>query len=328
MRIYGPALILALLASLASSPEASADFLVSSSNTNKILRYDQSGGFVGVFNQGDGGALMDPEGLARGLDGNIYVSSGTTNQVLRYSGTTGTYLGVAASGNGLSGPLGLIFGADGSLYVSSYFNNEVLHFNATTGAYLGVAASGGGLSGPDGLGFGPDGNLYVASTRPDPSTGTTPDQVIRYNPTTGVSLGVFASGTGTQGFTGMTFGPDNNLYVSAINSSQVLRYNGTTGASLGVFAAGGGLTGPLGLTFGSDGSLYASGFDSNNVVHYSSTGALIGTFITPGEGGLRGPSRSLFVNFTSVPEPSSLALCGLGVGLVAVRRWRRAARPA
>ena len=319
-RVAIPAFV--LLASVALVAGARADFLVSSSNTNQVLRYDQSGQFVSVFASGNG--LQDPEGITQGPDGNVYVSSGTTGQVLRYSGATGAFLGVAASGNGLSGPLGLISGADGSLYVSSYFNNQVLRFNESTGAFLGVAASGGGLNGPDGVACGPDHNLYVASTAVNPMTGTTPDQVLEYNGTTGAFIKVFASGDGHQGFTGLAFGPDGNLYVSGIDSGNVLRYSGplgvSPGSSLGVFASGGGLAGPLGLTFGSDGSLYASGFNSNNVVHYSSTGSLIGTFIPSGSGGLNGPSRSIFLR--SVPEPSSLTLSALGLGLM-LGTWRR-----
>jgi len=80
----------------------------------------------------------------------------------------------------------------------------------------------------------------------------------------------------------------------------------------------------LGLTFDASGNLYASGFKSNNVVEYDSNGALIGTFIAAGSGGLSGPSRSLFIGSAAVPEPSSLVLCGLGITcLLAARRVRR-----
>ena len=57
---------------------------------------------------------------------NLYVSSGSSGQVLRYNGTTGAFMNVFASGGGLNGLYGLVFGPDGNLYVSSYLTNQVL----------------------------------------------------------------------------------------------------------------------------------------------------------------------------------------------------------
>ena len=115
-------------------------------------------------------------------------ASGAKNNVLRYKGTTGAFLGVFASGAGLDRPGGVVFGADGNLYVGNVEPDNVLRYNGTTGAFLGVFASGGGLNNPLGLVFGPDGNLYVAS-----SSAT---NVLRYNGTTGAFLDAFASGGG------------------------------------------------------------------------------------------------------------------------------------
>ena len=77
-----------------------------------------------------------------GPDGNLYVSSLNSGQVVRYNGTTGAPPGVFASGGGLSGPRGLLFGPDGNLYVSNSDTNSVLRYNGTTGAFIGVFASG------------------------------------------------------------------------------------------------------------------------------------------------------------------------------------------
>ena len=44
-----------------------------------------------------------------GPDGNLYVSSGDSDEVLRYDGTTGAFIDSFASGGGLDSPFGLAF---------------------------------------------------------------------------------------------------------------------------------------------------------------------------------------------------------------------------
>ncbi|WP_223278453.1 Vgb family protein [Nostoc sp. 'Peltigera membranacea cyanobiont' 232] len=88
-----------------------------------VLRYSPKGKFLGVAASGHG--LTRPYGKAFGTDGSLYVSSFRTNQILRFDGKTGRFLGVFASDNnnglgspnGLNGPNGLLFGKDCSLYV-------------------------------------------------------------------------------------------------------------------------------------------------------------------------------------------------------------------
>src|ERR1700730_18188680 len=97
------------------------------------------------------------------------------------------------------------------------------------------------------------------------------NSVLAFDSTTGAPLGVFASGGGLSSPLGLTFGPDNNLYVVSQGSNSVLRCNGVTGAFMGVFASGNGLDNPYTSTFGPDGNLYVGSANTDNVVRFNGT---------------------------------------------------------
>src|SRR5262245_12243631 len=90
---------------LGQAPETRADLLVSSVNTDQVLRYDDGGNYLGVFASGNG--LREPYGLAIGPDGDLFVASHQSAAVLRYDGVTGRPEGVFASGGGLFSPFSL-----------------------------------------------------------------------------------------------------------------------------------------------------------------------------------------------------------------------------
>jgi hypothetical protein len=253
--------------------------------------------------------------LPRPAAADLLVSSGGTDQVLRYDGTTGAFIDafVSAGSGGLDQPSGLTFGPDGNLYVTSFsfppspFLNHVLRYDGSTGAFLDVfvSAGSGGLDQPFGLTFGPDGNLYVSSVIFARGF-ITDSQVLRYDGSTGAFLDAFvpADSGGLFFPTGLTFGPDANLYVSSALRNQVLRYDGSTGAFLDAFVSSGsgGLLFPLGLTFGPDGNLYVSSNSTDQVLRYGgTTGAFIDVFASGGgltfPGGLTfGPDGHLYVS--------------------------------
>jgi hypothetical protein len=79
--------------------------LVASQIDKTVRQYDSTtGAFVKVA--ATGGALGDPLGVVVGLDGNVLVSDGQTNEVKRYDRATGAFIDVFASTN-LAGPSGL-----------------------------------------------------------------------------------------------------------------------------------------------------------------------------------------------------------------------------
>ncbi|MEG5050193.1 MULTISPECIES: hypothetical protein [unclassified Microcoleus] len=222
-----------------------------------VLRYDGiTGAFIDKF-VGDNpntavdetGGLFRPYGLAFGPDGNFYVSSFLSDQILRYNGKTGQFIDVFASGN----------------------------------------QQGGGLNGPNGLLFAPDGNLYVTTQgsvarngKADYSAGF-PSQVLRYNPETRQSS-IFASpdpSPRSQGFAsllGMAIGPgDGDLYVSDF-ANDIRRYNLQSGELVKVLSTNYTDTSPSSnyvgsLAFSPIGNLFAVGFD--NRTNANSAGAVL-----------------------------------------------------
>src|SRR5262249_9087380 len=76
-----------------------------------------------------------------GPDGNLYVSSYGTNEVLRYQGPSGAQPGafidvfIPAGDAGLFNPTGVTFGPDGNLYVSSRATNSVVRSGITPDFY-------------------------------------------------------------------------------------------------------------------------------------------------------------------------------------------------
>ena len=81
------------------------------STDDLVWKVDVSDGSYSVFVTLGSGGLDDPEGLTFGPDGNLYVASTATDEILRYNGSTGAFMDVfvSAGSGGLSGPAYLEF---------------------------------------------------------------------------------------------------------------------------------------------------------------------------------------------------------------------------
>lgn len=232
----------------------------------------------------------------------LFVSSSSTNSVLRYNGNTGAFIDNFASGGGLNSPAGLAINPiGGNLLVAGTGNNNVRQFNINTGTSMGNFTSGGSLMGPDGMIYGGDGKLYVS--------GGVAANVQRFNSdgTFDTVFGTPISSGGTLlGVTGVTFGgPTNQLFAGCFNSnfvSNVQRFPVGGGAG-SVFTSGTSLPIPAGITFGPDGNLYVSSSLNNSVLRYNgTTGVFMNAFIAANAGGLSqpyglgfGPDNNLYV---------------------------------
>jgi DNA-binding beta-propeller fold protein YncE len=291
---------------------------VDSYNTSNVLRYDETtGAFIDEFVKSNSGGLYKSADMDIGPDHNLYVSNGLysnnnqANNVLRYDGATGAFLGDFADSGQLTDPRGITFGPDGNLYVADGTGpGRVVRFDGTTGAFLDefVPAGSGGLSDPHAMLFGLDGNLYVIAG--DKS------EVLRYNGRTGAFIDVFVApgqgGLASGGLdfpTSMAFGPDGNFYVanSQVNETSgggILRFDGKSGAFIDTIVAPdiGGLK-PLSIVFGPGGDLFVGYANTkvltadphtSTVLRFHANGAFVDQFVPPDSGGLRYPSALIF----------------------------------
>lgn len=152
---------------------------------------------------------------------------------------------------------------------------------------------------------------FVAGTRElnaDPTlfvrnfnTSSNASQILRFDATTGASLGNFLVGYDGSYISSFAFGPDKNLYIGRQFDGKIDRYHGTTGAFIDTFAL---TTGVTNLAFGPDGNLYA-GRSSNGIDKFDgATGASLGRFITPPNGldvaGMTFRGSSLYVGYGAV----------------------------
>jgi DNA-binding beta-propeller fold protein YncE len=221
------------------------DLYICAELTDRVLRLSHRTGKLTPFVFDDPmtpgnetGGLDAPTAAVFGPDGDLYVASFSRDEVLRYDGVTGAYVGrfVPPRRGGLDGPdAGMCFGPDGHLYVPSFNNHRVLVYNGTTGAFRSTLAGPGqgGLRNPRMLRW-KDDLWYVSSWGSN--------AILRYD-----ALGNFVDRfIQTNRPTGFVFRPPHeDVLVTSDNRNRVLRFDDETGALLGTLVPqnGGGLRG-------------------------------------------------------------------------------------
>ena len=250
---------------------------VANFDQGSVLRYDVSTStYIDTFITKHSGGLTHPYSVLFGPhDGDLYVStqsSGTNDfrGVLRFDGRTGAFVEEFTRGVDLQSPRGFVFGPDGNLYLaerkSDVAEGRILRFDGHSGQYLDdfVPWLSGGLKQPTWLLFGPSArglqqfDLYVSNG--------IDQNILRFDGTTGAALGEFVASRsgGLESPTGLSFGPDGNLYVTATSylsrRPSIIRFQGPNGTSPGALidqfipAYSDGKRLPFCLLFGPDGN--------------------------------------------------------------------------
>ncbi|QDU07645.1 GEVED domain-containing protein [Gimesia aquarii] len=241
----------------------------SNGSDHTVERFNgQTGASEGSFVIPGSGGLDVPNGMAFGPDGNLYVASSDTGQILRYDGQTGAIIGngVFASLGAFSEPRFITFGPDGNLYVGTTgLLNRIYKIDFITGAAdLFVSNVDLGIREPYGMAFDSSGNLYVASF----ST----NEIMKFD-SNGIEFpgGPFIA-AGTGGLTnprGLTIGPDGLLYVANGATESILRFDPDTGDFIDNYTFGRAVELPYGVTFGPDNNLYVVDTDLGQVLKFA-----------------------------------------------------------
>ena len=294
----------------AGSAAPAAEFVLASRTNSTIVRYDlATGAYLGQI--GPGAPLLNPVDVEVRANGNLLISNfGNGADVLEY--TPGGTLVRNLDSNRIEETTA-VRERDGHIYALSNDTRRVGVFDSVTGNFLYDFAQDQGfaINFPADMEFGPNnsGDLFI-------SIEGFANRIQVWNPLNGTYLRSF--GSEIQFAEGITFGPDNLLYVSDFGANNIKRFDPATGEYLGIFTT---VDGPADLGFGPDGKLYVSifGQNMNNVVRFDgTTGAPLGEFV-PAFGATIGPAGFAFVG--QVPEPTSLAALA-GTGLLLLRRRR------
>jgi hypothetical protein len=271
-------------------------------NTNSIEKFNSAGSGSLFASSINGWALVFDSA------GNLYGSSGSTIEKISPGGSSSAF---ANLGTGFAA--GMAFDPNGNLFVSTYSTDTI--YKITPGGVVSVFATTGG-SNPAGLAFDKAGNLYVAYSYTDTI------EKFAANSNVGTVFGT----TGVDGPFGLAFDANGNLYASINGHNEIEEFNSLGNMSVflqGPIPAGNNsvLDGPLGLAFDSSDNLYAVN-DANNTIEKITPGGA-SVFANSGSG-LNSPFYIAIQPGLPVPEPSGVALAGLGAA--ALWLWRQARR--
>ncbi|NOJ32775.1 MAG: hypothetical protein DA329_11615, partial [Candidatus Nitrosocosmicus sp.] len=256
-------------------------------------KYDATTGeFLSILIKDDG-VMKKPQTIIESLDGNLYVISSGTNEILQYDIDKDILTKIVTDkSGGLYKPKDMEFNDRGDLCVNSLISNNIYCYNSENGKISSRVdiSFNKGLPAKPHSEFSPDGEIFASNTLSN--------KISVYDRNTGFFSKIIISGEDTplQNPRNLVYGPDGNLYVSSNNNNQIIRIDGKSGKFMDVFVEpiNSGLAAPQGLAF-HNGSLYVSSNENHRVLRYDQiTGKFIDEFIKSRSGGLITPRGLVF----------------------------------
>lgn len=327
------------------------EYLIADRIGHRVLRYSESGTFIGVVlddpSLGTGNAMGGISALALSPDqSQLYVADrvGQRVAVYDYNGTSTSFaFNIFANGaSTMQVPAGILFSQDASeVYVSSIgftgMSDKVAQFTPA-GVSAGADLSGGPATGRAGMAFDPLGRLLVTSFDFGGNGG-----VLRFNSGTNLFETLVAPAAELGGAANLLVIGD-DLYVTAGTGGRLGSFDVNTGALDMSFGTGGyvsGLAFPASLALGPDGDSLlvgnlGGGFPndpSNRIDEYDLDGNFLGiwannTFAAnfpmgmPGDTWFGFSEPTAIVHTTVIPEPAVFTMALVGMGLIAIFRGR------
>ncbi len=271
-------------------PVFDATLVVSDRAADAVLLFDTAGREVRPIvpdGTSDPGPIDRPSSVRFDPLGHMYVANFGHGQILEYDEPAGRFSRVFyADPWWLQEPVDSIFhGSQLFVLGNDTENVVVLDGDGTLVRAFGRDV----VRRPHGFAFGSEGELFIATSW-DPNA---PGQIQVWNPEEGTLIDRFGDQAELDDATGLTFGPDQLLYVVDYYRARILRYAPLDRTLVDVFFDKPGvLDGPVALTFGPSGDLYVAAANGIHRIHPD--GSYAGLFIAPGTGGLTSPRGLLW----------------------------------
>ncbi len=262
---------------------------------NNIKVFSATGQYIRTIT----GSLTNPSALVFNATGDLLVINQGSNAITEYS-PGGAYLGVFASA-GINSAQGIAIDTAGNVYVGN--SGNVTKYTST-GTYLGVFATTGVGNSVAEIAFAPNGDLYSANQDLNNVSVYAANGAYIRSMSTGVDpFGLLVDGAG-------------NLYVSSYVSQTVTEFS-SSGTQINSFYTGAG-NNPAGLAFDAAGNLLVANASHGNILEFTTAGSYLGVFAS---GGMDYNYHMTFGPASPTPEPSAIAV--FGIGLLAIARRRR-----
>ncbi len=289
---------------------------------------------AGVTAAANGGTptVNNPHGVAVDSSGNVYVADfGSSPQAIKEFSPSATLISsvsltpFSTSPNGFQ-PEALVFGPTSptTLFVDSgtgatastiLYSLDTITHTLTPITLTGLPGAVSTDFGSTGLAFNSAGDIFLAASK---------NNAVYEFTQTGAYVQTLSSAGNTGGPTGLAYNPGANiLYVASGITNTIAEFNSTTGAYLGSLSnaalSGAGIGG---LSYDPASNRLYVGGNINEMVYAlnATTGALDTSFggtgsvaIAPGTPPYNSPQPFYLTTFAAVPEPSSVALMGVGL---------------